>query len=192
MAYVSTIPQANDQLSVSQPQILGNFGQINTWVNIDHTGLNAGNLGQHNKVTFPIQGSAPAFGGSNGLWSELYATTGAVGELWLNHRNGQQYPISASVLSQTPLVATNTSGWSYLSSGIVIKWGVTAGPFVLSNIDISSTGPAGGPNLAAAFSAQSTPLAANTTSWVGVLTNSNLRILNNIASDVYWFVIGRE
>lgn len=188
MAYNSNIPQANDQLSVSQGQILGNFGQINTWVNVDHTGLNAGNLGQHNKVTFPLQAGAPAFAGSDGLFSLLYGGTGAVGELWLNHRNGNQYPISASILSTSPALASNSNGWAYGSSGTVLVWG-------RSNVAIGNTViniAAVFPTLAAAFNVVISADTTASTLTVITLTNAALTVSSTAVSICRWFVIGRE
>lgn len=56
MTYNPNIPQGTDNISVSQAQILGNFGQLNTQFAIDHTAFNTGSGngdGFHKKVTLP-------------------------------------------------------------------------------------------------------------------------------------------
>lgn len=55
MVYLPNIPQQTDQLDVSQPEILGNFQQLDTSFGIDHykySDLTADN-GKHNQVTTP-------------------------------------------------------------------------------------------------------------------------------------------
>ena len=53
--YIPTIPQAGDDLSDSQPQILGNFSKADTSFGIDHYKFSNAtvNNGKHNKVTTP-------------------------------------------------------------------------------------------------------------------------------------------
>lgn len=188
IAFNSNIPQATDQLSVSQGQILGNFGSLNTWVNVDHTGLNAGNAGQHNKVTFPLQAMAPAFGGSDGLFSLNYTGTSTVGELWLNHRNGNQYPISASILSTSPSLASNSNGWCYGSSGTVLVWGRSNVVVGSNAINISAVFG----TLAASFNAVITPDTTFSQLTITALSNTTLTVQSSAISICRWFVIGRE
>lgn len=61
MTYNPSIPQSSDDPSVSQAQLLTNFGQINTAISRDHVTLtDATNNGLHKKVTFnEIQGADP-------------------------------------------------------------------------------------------------------------------------------------
>ena len=42
MAYNQNIPQPADQLKNSQPQLLANFQEINTILDVNHVGFNLG------------------------------------------------------------------------------------------------------------------------------------------------------
>ena len=68
MTYNANIPQGTDNISVSQAQILANFGQINSQFGIDHTPFNTGTGngdGFHKKVTWLDQsGGVPAAPGA--------------------------------------------------------------------------------------------------------------------------------
>lgn len=120
MAYQANIPQASDSLSQSQSDIQNNFGAIQTLVNIDHVDFASTDQGKHKKVTFPLQGAAPAFSiGEIGLYNLNYANTG-FNELFLTNSSGVSYPITAARTSTSPIA---TSGWTYLASGMLMIWG---------------------------------------------------------------------
>lgn len=59
LTYYSNIPQATDNPSNSQPQILQNFTAINQWTGVDHVAFgSAGSQdGYHNRVSFPAAGN---------------------------------------------------------------------------------------------------------------------------------------
>ena len=60
MTYNPNIPQGSDDISVSQVDLLGNFGSLNTVYAVDHVAYDAmTNLGKHNKVTFVRQSVTP-------------------------------------------------------------------------------------------------------------------------------------
>src|SRR5438445_164595 len=54
MAYQSNIPQATDQLSVSQGDILNNFAALSTFLNINHVDFASGDQGKHKWVTLTV------------------------------------------------------------------------------------------------------------------------------------------
>lgn len=126
MAYTSNIPQPTDLLSQSQPQILGNFQAIQTAFDIDHVSFNASGEGKHKKISLPVQSPAPTFSaGDVGLYSFLSPVT-AQNELYVNKLNQvtvTQIPATASILSVTSAPTNGASGWTYLPSGILVKWG---------------------------------------------------------------------
>ena len=127
-SYNDLIPQPTDQQSVSQNDILLNFGAIKTLIDVDHGDFSTATYGQHNKVSLPVQAVAPVFAaGTNGIFSNLPATPATgVNEVWLNKQTsaGAAYiPMTASILSTNSNPGTNSSGWSYLPSGIIMKWG---------------------------------------------------------------------
>jgi hypothetical protein len=132
MAYQYNIPLATDQLSKSQGDIQGNFNALGAIAgnaggaasfSLNGTmGFNflylASQMGSIPPITFPA--------GNVALYSATNPTT-TLNELYINKTNQAtvvQIPATASVLSITSAPAANSSGWSYLPSGILMKWGV--------------------------------------------------------------------
>lgn len=137
--YNPLIPQPNDAKNVSQPQILENFGQINTTIAVDHEGFSANNgQGKHKRVTLPAQ----VQGNPNPGELLLYADTGVTGnpELFIR-KNGFASPIQATSANRA------AQGYTMLPSGLLMKWGsatiasASGGPFTF-------IWPAGGNNIA--------------------------------------------
>jgi len=126
--YTPAVPLANQQKNQSQPIMQANFQAINELITQDHVGFNQINFGEHNKVTFNVQGSAPAFGGQEGLFSMIAGGITDVPEIFVNTSNfggTTTYPMTASVLSiLNP--GPNSAGFTYLPSGLQLKWnGIT-------------------------------------------------------------------
>jgi hypothetical protein len=116
MPYNANIPQPTDQLSQSQPQLLANFQALQTLIDVNHVDFASADQGKHKKVTFPVQNPAPAFiAGEVGLYNFLSPLT-TNNELYLTNSAGTSFPMTAK------LGAGN--GWSYLPSGLLIKWGI--------------------------------------------------------------------
>lgn len=119
LTYNNAIPQATDAFATSQPQILTNFASIESLIDVDHEDFASPEYGQHAKVTFPVQGSAPVFAaGSVGLYN-LNSSLTTLNELFLTNSAGATYPITG--------VEAATTGWTYLPSGLLLKWGTSAG-----------------------------------------------------------------
>jgi hypothetical protein len=130
MPTYSIIPNATDIISQSQSQIQTNFQSIQTLIDVDHVDFSNGvNYGKHNKVTFPVQGTAPTFAsGEVGLYNLLPVSSPVTGvdELYINKQNSGaavQIPMTASILSTNGSPAAFSNGWTYLPSGILLKWG---------------------------------------------------------------------
>lgn len=138
MAYNNNIPQATDLISVSQAQLLNNFAAIQNLISVNHVNFNTTDQGKHMWVTMPNQTASPPTGsgflaGEIGLYNFINATT-AKNELYVNKTNQAtvvQVPITASILSinsaPTFTPSFGSSGWTYLPSGIILKWGFTTG-----------------------------------------------------------------
>ena len=109
MAFKSNIPQAADQISISQADLLNNFAAINTFTAKDHYAFGSPNEGGHYFTT----GAAPAVGDAThvGIYAALL---GGDPELYIN-KAASQIPFTAAL--------KNGSGWTYLPSGIIIQWG---------------------------------------------------------------------
>lgn len=131
MAFLPNIPQPTDQLSISQGNILNNFtilGAIAGNTNASSASIN--NTSGFNWLYLPPQGATPPAGaaftaGNIGLYSATNSVT-SINELYINKTNQVtvvQVPATASVLSTTSAPGNNSSGWSYLPSGVILKWG---------------------------------------------------------------------
>lgn len=136
MAYSNAIPQPTDKISVSQPALLANFQEIQTLVGVDHATFNTANAGKHNKLTMPVQGAAPVIPlGTIGMFNLASALTG-LNELTVTDSAGFTFPITAN--SVDPL-----TGWTYLASGLILKWGVIIGNGVTTKVfPVAATQPA--------------------------------------------------
>lgn len=148
MPFLFNIPQATDQLSISQGNILNNFTIL---------GAIAGNLGASsaainatsgfNWIYLPNNGSTPPAGsafpaGDIALYASLFATT-AQNELYINKRNQAtvvQIPATASILSTNSAPTIANSGWSYLPSGILLRWGVVTGGSGTATVTLGGAG----------------------------------------------------
>jgi hypothetical protein len=135
MAFLPLIPEATDALSISQGNILNNFtilGAIAGNSNSSSASINS-NSG-FNWIFLPSQGTAPgdtppsaaAFpAGTIGLYSAINPVTGQ-NDLYINKTNQTtvvQVAAASSVLSTTSAPLALSSGWTYLPSGILLKWG---------------------------------------------------------------------
>lgn len=142
------IPLATDQLSQSQSQILNNFTAIKGLIDIDHVDFaNGTNYGKHNKVTLPVQATMPTFlSGELGLYNLLpispYPITG-VDELFINKivsgGAAVQIPLTASILSTNNAPSGSNNNWTYLPSGILLKWSQVVIATNTSNLLITFT-----------------------------------------------------
>lgn len=129
MPYDPNSPAANQLLSASQPIIQGNFTILQNSFDVNHVDFNAGtDNGKHKYVELPVQASAPPIvfaAGEIATYSFLNAITN-VNELYVNKTNQAtvvQIPITASILSTNSNPGAGVSGWTYLPSGVLLKWG---------------------------------------------------------------------
>ena len=122
---LNLVPQSTDTLASTQQPILQNFTTINAAFLVDHVEYALANQGKHNQVTFPIHvGPVPANGAP--VSTEIYLfnqNTAPTNEpdIWLQAGAGTPYPITGSDRSAT--------GWTFLPSGILLKWGSITGTF---------------------------------------------------------------
>lgn len=120
MAFNANIPQATDQISQSQGQLLQNFQALQTLIDVNHVDFASADQGKHMFVTMPNQGADPATGATEiNLYNKVsaYLTTQ---QLYLNNPStGVPYEFT-SILSASP-------GWTFLPSGALLKWGTGSG-----------------------------------------------------------------
>lgn len=117
MPYQYNIPQSTDQLSVSQSDILGNFGALGSIAgNTNAFSSSLNNTVGFNYVNFAQQSAAPGTGAAQlALYNAVNANS-TVNEIYFQRpSSGTTVPITAGSLLQ--------SGWSYIPSGLLMTWG---------------------------------------------------------------------
>lgn len=119
MAYNSNIPQPTDPKSQSQGEMLANFTEINTFVDVDHGAFNGADQGKHKRLNM-VTNAAPGFAaGEAGFYRNIFTSGGfttANEEIIYRDTAGNEFPTTAS--------GVNTGQrWSFISSGLLIKFG---------------------------------------------------------------------
>lgn len=116
IVYNNNIPQAIDEPSDSQPQLLENTNSVETFLEVNHVTFVEDDYGKHKFVTMPLQVADPTTLATEGA---IYAATGNYsGILELFFRR----PSDATPI---PFTETNGTGFTFLPSGILVKWGNT-------------------------------------------------------------------
>jgi len=212
MPYQNNIPLAPDQLSRSQGDINGNFqilGAIGGIPGVNNSsGINVAPGAGFNYVFLSNQALIPPVA-TFGADVALYNATNPAGpagsgqrELYiskqLNTVGTVQIPSTASILGNSN-PGINTNGWTYLPSGIIMKWGIAASVAPRVSVNLNGFGP----NFTQIFNAQVTCQSnlnppTNTTTispLVNLVAGFTLYIGNTPASgqinNFYWLVIGR-
>ena len=141
MPYLPNIPQAAQRINDTQPLIQTNFTLLNTYFGNNHVAFNAGaDWGKHTVVQFVQQGAEPAaFAASEaGLYNLAY---GGNPEIFV--RKGVAaagIPMTARSAYTPPIPGVGaTNNWTYLPSGLILKFGnasaaVGGVPVVLNGI----------------------------------------------------------
>ena len=113
--YLNNIPQATDQLSVSQGQLLTNFASIDSWVDINHVDFNSADAGKHNLSQYVSQAGDPTLGASEiAVYNRVSGVTSA-NELFVLKGAGAPIPITAQ--------SGQTNGWFSTNGPLTMAWG---------------------------------------------------------------------
>ncbi len=128
---LNNVPLNGQSLATTKPLINQNFSTINAAFLVDHVEYATAGQGKHNKVTMPVQASAPVFSaGENGIYSLAYNNTATTkNEIFAHHQTFAgtlDTPFTASILSSAN-PTSGQSGWGILASGIKLVWGVGSG-----------------------------------------------------------------
>jgi len=180
MTFNPNIPQANDDPSVSQAQLLANFGVLNTDFAVNHNPLTAtANPGFHTKVFFAnVLGADP---GLSAPQSSLYTkTVSAANQLFF--QNGA---LASNVfqLTNLPVVTTGTNYSVVTPWGLIIKMGqANASPI---NFADAIANP-----LNTVYTALLTPRNSFTTFFITAVNPTNLTY--NGFVPVYYLAIGTK
>jgi hypothetical protein len=122
--YNFNVPNAPNDPSDDQPQMLINTVSIGNLIAVDHVGFNNANGGYHTVIH---QGNAPSNmdPGKIADIGQLYVKTitfNSVMDQQLFFESGNGI-ISQLTTGITPLVAAN--GYSYIAGGVIVQWGQT-------------------------------------------------------------------
>jgi len=145
MPYTRNVPQAAQTIASSQNQILQNFETIQDWTNVDHVQITGagGNEGKHAKVSLIQQpyvaggNFTPAINAATGRGTlGIYAALNAANDPNSQSRMWAVIPIKNSnttwVAANIPftessllniLQSGSINGYTYLPSGLIIKFG---------------------------------------------------------------------
>ena len=116
--YQQNKPLPTDQLSVSQGDIEQNYQSIKALVDVNHGTFTGGVSpeGKHIKVDVTRIGAEPVAAGTDlTMYNFLNAVT-AQSEMYVRRNGAAGTPFTAAIIA-------NDTGWTYLPSGTLIKWG---------------------------------------------------------------------
>ena len=123
MVYIPTIPNPGDTLAGSQPQIRGNFSEINTDFARNHVALTdatVANRGKHNVVEFNIQAADPVLIATEG---ELYTkSVAATPQMFWKRFGGTAVQMTATDPAIT-VVPGIIKGRTFLPGGLLLQYG---------------------------------------------------------------------
>lgn len=180
--YNPNIPQANDDPTDSQADLLGNFGKLNTDWQVNHVPLTSGaNNGFHTLIKFPNVVSTP---GVSGLQSALYPQLGSSGFPELFFINA----LKAVQLTSLPVTTSGTD------NGITTPWGLifNAGSVASGTTTVTFAIPFA----SALYTLEMTPQGSTATSYTitslittgSAITGFNFSTIN--PSNFYYIAIG--
>ena len=115
MSYNNAIPQATDDPSASQPQILANFEEIATLIAVNHVAFNDSDQGKHAFLQMPEQSSAPATAANEGgLYTKEISS--ATQLFYREESSGNELQLTNALLGAAV-------GYFEVPGGILVKWG---------------------------------------------------------------------
>lgn len=91
MVYTANTPNPGDKISVTQPLILANFQDLDTYTQVDHVPLNDVDAGKHNQSHYLAQGAAgPAVAAGEGATYTKVGTDSKV-DLFYKYQAGGSF-----------------------------------------------------------------------------------------------------
>lgn len=179
----ANIPQPGDDPSISQGQLLTNFGSISGWAAVDHVGYGVSTAsGEHNQVTFAqnnIPGGVPADPSSI-----LFTKNNLAGHPYPFFLNSQAGSVAAALALIPDLVVSGTN------------YGFKLGPIIF-NFGLATGSPGGASvtfaipmnNMLSITSGVNNTVASATATFNSV-TNTGCNIRSTIVNAVWYFAIG--
>ena len=121
-SYSPNVPQATDDPSLSQSQMLQNFQVLATDFAINHGPYSGVNEGKHTVITMPVQSPAHTFLSTEIGLQNLDAAPSNQPDIWLTRGNaGQSFPMTG--FANGAVSGNNATAWTYLPSGFLIIGG---------------------------------------------------------------------
>jgi len=121
MVYIPTTPtDANEDPSVSQPNITENFEVLNTSNSVNHGAFNDPDQGKHKFMQMPEQGSAPSTAANEGALYTAVGGSSAITELV--YKRAQVGAVTGATIAFTETAGSAGSGWTRLPSGLILGW----------------------------------------------------------------------
>ncbi len=183
LSYNNTVPAANNNPSVDQPQMLVNTTSISSIVNQDHIGFGQNNGGTHRQVNMYNQATPPLINDLN-LYSNI--SVGA-NSLWV-----QTPTLNLPLFAGQP--TGGVTGATSVIGNIQFRWGLKT---VATNADTAVVFPiafAGGQCWNVLLTAIRNNSGSDTVFIkTGSVSGAGFTIKNNSGSitQVYWFAIGQ-
>ena len=189
-AYKANIPQATDQISVSQNDLLNNFGAIQALIDINHVDFANAGAGKHFFVEFPVQVTPPVTtGGEVGLFAATSTYT-LQPELFFEKQAAATVPAPLTLPYEITGAGYAGTGWTRLPSGILLKWGQASGLATGFNAIVCPVAVTI-PVFQSVYVAFLTPYSnTNTLANVSGLSASTLNVNLSTAGSLYYLVIG--
>jgi hypothetical protein len=180
MTFNPNIPQANDDPTASQSDLLGNFGKLNADWAVNHIPLTSGgNNGFHKMVQFPnVLASDPPV---TGLQSAVYPKVGPDGNPALFFEN----LLTVFQLTNLPIV---TSGNNY---GVKTPWGfsINAGLITTPSTSATFTVPMTS-NVILCAMITCVGTTGGTANLIRSVDGTTLNIITGTGNSYYYFVMG--
>jgi len=184
-AYNNT-PNPTDRISATQAPINTNFASIATTININHEAIDAANSGKHTKIDLTNIGAEPIAAATQMVtYNFLNALTGSQ-ELYVKRNGETGVPITAR--------GGTTNGWTYLPSGLLVKWGSIVTTAV-SQVNLNAEPGPNFNNAVLPFIAFATPKVTTNGAAAAFITGTApapiLEVRTPTAgAQTYWIVIG--
>ena len=130
MSYDPNIPQASDDPSVSQGEILQNFQTIGSNFGVNHVALGAvSNPGKHKFVEMPNQSVIPGslISGEGTLYTKAVSTISQA--FWTPDNSGNEYQMTRNIAADfASFGGVSNPGWTFLPGGLLLQYGFVATP----------------------------------------------------------------
>jgi len=125
MSYNPSIPQAGDNPSQSQSQLLDNFTQLNNFLSENHVALNASGQGKHSFLQMPEQAAAPStLVDEVAFYSKLSTNKTAGNQAELFYRQEDSGGAGGAEYQLTNAFNGGVSDGSYIiPGGLKVRWG---------------------------------------------------------------------